>query len=111
VKFFCLGLLVLASRVCASPFLVCDPYPFNANLSLNPTAFIITGLGANPIQTPATALSGGVYLHYDLAGLSFGNYTVTASAVNQFGGVSVPSAPFIFTLGAPAPPINLRIVP
>jgi spore coat protein U-like protein len=105
-------LLLFAGRAYASPFLVCDPYPANADPSVTPATFILKGLSTNPIMTGAQVNPDGtVQLHYDLATLSFGNYTVIADAVNVFGGVSLDSAPFVFTAGIPAPPANLKIVP
>ena len=105
-------LLLFAVRAYAAPFLVCDPYPANADPSVTPTTFILKGLAANPIMTGAQINPDGtVQLHYDLATLSNGNYTVVADAINVFGGASPDSLPFVFTAGIPAAPNNLRIVP
>jgi hypothetical protein len=96
----------------ASPFLVCDPYPAGQNQFVTPSGFIVKGLSANPISAGAQVNQDGtVQLHYDLGSLGNGSYTVIADAVNVFGGVSPDSAPFTFTVGLPAPPGNLRIVP
>jgi hypothetical protein len=104
--------LLLAQTAVATPFLVCDPYPAGADPSVTPTTFVLKGLGANPIMTAAQVNPDGtVQLHYDLATLSNGNYTVLVDAVNIFGGVSPDSAPFVFTAGIPAAPANLQIVP
>jgi hypothetical protein len=80
----------------ASPFLVCDPYAQQSESGLNVVSFVLTGLAANPVTTPATvnATDGSQYLHYDLSGLAKQSYTVTASAVNGYGGVSNPTGPF-----------------
>lgn len=103
--------LLLGGSVWASPFLVADPYPVGLDQSSKPVSFILKGLGASPISIPATVNSDGtVQLRYDLAALPNGNYTVIADAVNQFGGVSLDSAPFTFTRGIPNAPINLKIV-
>ena len=104
--------LGLVHVVLATPFLVCDPYPAGADPSVTPTTFILKGLAANPIMTGAQVNPDGtVQLHYDLATLSNGNFTVIADAVNVFGGVSPDSPPFAFVNGIPAAPNNLRIVP
>jgi hypothetical protein len=93
----------------AAPFLACDPYPVQAESGLNVTSFILTGLG-NPVTVTATInTDGSQFLHYDLGALPRGQYTVTASAVNGYGGVSSPTLPFTFTLGVPVAPNNLRL--
>ena len=96
----------------ASPFLVCDPYPGSGDPNLIPTTFEVTGVAGTPVSSPAfTNPDGTKILHYDLATLANGNYTVTATAVNVFGGASPSSAPFTFTKGVPAQPGGLRISP
>ena len=105
-------LILLAVAAHAAPFLVCDPYPVQSDPNLNPVSFVITGIGANPISSQAfTQADGSVILHYDLATLSNGRYTVTVDAVNVFGGDSGPSSPFAFSKGSPMVPSNLRISP
>ena len=80
----------------ASPFLVCDPIQAGADQFTKPASYILTGLGANPISTPATVnADGSVQLHYDLVNLQNGTYTVTAAAVSAVGGVSPASSPFL----------------
>ena len=77
-----------------------------------PVSFVIKGLSANPFSTPAfTNQDGTIQLKYDLSQLAHGTYSVTASALNVFGGSSLDSAPFSFTVGVPAVPTNLRIIP
>lgn len=78
--------------------LVCDPYLQQSETGLNVVSFIITGLATSPITTPATINStdGSQYLHYDLGSLPKQSYTVTAAAVNGYGGVSSPTGPFHF---------------
>jgi hypothetical protein len=112
MKLLCLGLLLMASRVCAAPFLVCDTNPLNTDSSLNVATYVITGLGTSPISVNAsTDAAGGQFLHYDLGTLPNGKYTVTAAAVNALGTSSPQSAPLVFTKGAPATPQNLRLSP
>lgn len=99
-------------RAFASPFLVCDPYPAGLDQSTMPVSFILKGLSGNPLSVPVqTNQDGTIQLHYDLANLGNGTYTVVADAVNVFGGVSPDSVPFTFTKGVPAALTNLRIVP
>jgi hypothetical protein len=80
---------------------VCDPYAAQSETGLNVVSFVLTGLAANPITTPATinTTDGSQYLHYDLGSLPKATYTVTASAQNGYGGVSSPTAPFHFHFG------------
>lgn len=105
-------LLMLAPIASAAPFLTCDPYPVQTDPNLIPVSFNLTGLSAQPINTPVTTNADGTkQLHYDLATLGHGTFTVAASAVNIFGGVSPASAPFTFTDGLPATPTGLRISP
>jgi hypothetical protein len=103
----------LAGPVLASPFLVCDPVPGSLDQFTKPVSYVITGLSSTPLSTPATVNSDGtVQLHYDLAQLPHGTYSVTAAAVNSLGGVGPASEPpFSFTNGLPAAPTSLRLVP
>ena len=104
-------LLFLCAKAHAAPFLVSDPYPSGLSQFLTPTSFNLTGLGP-AVNSPALVNADGtVVLHYDLSGLGNGTFTVTASAVNQFGGISPASAPFSFGIGTPSAPTNLRISP
>src|SRR5215471_4570141 len=104
-------LILLATGAQAAPFLVCDPYVLNTDPNLNPVEFVIHGLSGTDITINATTLSNGnLVLEYDLQTLPNGQYSVSAAAVNVFGGESpFSSPPFAFTKGVPAPPSNLRI--
>ena len=107
-------LLILLSTVMAhaAPFLVCDPYPPNADMGLNVTTFVVTGITANPINVQATINPDGTqFLHYDVGSLQNGTYTVTAAAVNGYLKESPASAPFTFTIGVPATPTGIRLSP
>jgi hypothetical protein len=105
-------LLTLAISAKAAPFLVCDPYAVQSDPNLIPVSFDLNGIAAQPISVPVTTNADGTkQLHYDLGTLSNGTFTVTAAAVNIFGGTSPASAPFQFTKGVPAAPTNLRISP
>lgn len=96
----------------AAPFLISDTYPAGLSQATMPTKFIIKGLSASAITTGATTNSDGtIMLHFDLATIANGSYTVTADAVNALGGISPDSLPFSFTVGVPAVPSNLRISP
>lgn len=108
-----LVLLLTTAAASASPFLVCDPVSGSLDQFTKPASYVITGLSSTPISTAATVNADGtVQLHYDLAQLPHGTYSVTAAAVNSLGGVGPESAPpFSFTSGLPAAPTTLRIVP
>lgn len=108
-------LILLLVAVCgqAAPFLQSNQYAPQSDPNLNPTQFVIEGLGGtnNQITINATTLaSGNIVLQYDLATLPNGTYSVTAAAINIFGGQSpFSSPPFAFTKGVPAPPSSLTI--
>jgi hypothetical protein len=106
------SLLLFALRIQATPFLVADAVTPASDPNLNPVSYVLTGLATNPISVPATQNADGtLQLHYDLATLVNGSYTVTATAVNIFGNTSAASVPFSFVKGAPGTPTNLRITP
>jgi len=113
MKTLFLILLSLANVAFASPFLVCDPVPaVTGQQSLNVVSYVVTGLTANPISTPAQVnADGSQQLHYDLATTPNGSYTVTANAVNGLGLEGPASDPFTFTVGLPIKPMGLRISP
>jgi hypothetical protein len=109
--------LVLLALVCAlmghaSPFLEADAVPQASDPNLNPVSYVITGLATSAITTAAVQNADGtLQLKYDLGSLANGTYTVSAAAVNIFGGESVQSAPFSFSKGSPGTPTGLRISP
>jgi hypothetical protein len=93
-------------------FLICDPYVAPAVL---PDSFVITGMGAAPITSPADVLpSGEVQLHFDLTSEPAGTYTVTVEA-SLAGVLSAASAPATFTIAppviTPGVPQNVRVSP
>ena len=104
--------LALVGIAHGTPFLSCDPYPAGLDQASRPVSFVLTGLAPRPISTPATVNADGtIQLHYDLATLSPGNYTVAASAVNALGGISPASLPFRFHARRAERALNLRLVP
>jgi hypothetical protein len=104
--------LVYTFALHASPFLVADAVTPASDPNLNPVSYVLTGLGTSPVSTPAVQNANGtLQLHYDLATLANGSYTVSAAAINVFGNSSAESAPLTFTKGAPGTPTNLRISP
>jgi hypothetical protein len=113
MKLILLLLLLFASKALAAPYLVSDDYVPQSDPNLNPTQFVLHGIGATDITINATTRStGNIVLEYDLANLPNGQYSVTAAALNIFGGESTFSTPpFAFTKGTPASPQNLRISP
>ena len=106
-------LLLFSSALAhAAPFLVADAVAVASDPNLNPVSYVLTGLSTSAISVAAAQNADGtLQLHYDLATLPNGSYTVTATAVNIFGNTSAPSAPLTFTKGAPGTPTNLRISP
>ena len=83
-------------------FLMCDPYL--ATDPAKPDMFIISGLGATDVNSPARVNGdGSVDLHFDLTGTADGTYTVTVKASLK-GSASEGSASFTFTL-PPVPPL------
>jgi len=113
MKTILLTLLLIGSRVLASPFLVCDPVPASSgNQGLNVVSYVITGLATTNLNVQAQInADGSQQLHYDLGALSNGSYTVTVAAVNGFAQESPFTPPFTFTVGAPATPTGLRLSP
>lgn len=105
--------ILLASRIYASPFLVCTPVPASTGTSVQPTSYTISGLSASVTTAATVNPDGSVQLHYDLAAVPNGTYTVTVTAANS-AGTSAPSAPFTFTLPLseiPASPNGLSLSP
>jgi len=102
IFFVVLVVLSLAAPAWGSPFLVCDP-----DTSDNPPAFYkVTVDGAAPVNSPAVAVTGGVRLHYDVAGLDFSvrhDFSVAACKTNDIG-IEVCSSTVNFTYGAPVAP-------
>jgi len=92
----------LASPVWASPFLVCNP-----DTTTNPPTFYrVIVDGGTPLSSPAQAVTGGVRMHHDVAGLNLlqtHQFTVSACKVNDVG-VEVCSATSGFTYPAPTAP-------
>lgn len=88
--------LFFASVVTAQPFLVCDA-PDSAE---EVTGYVLTFNGGENIETPAP-------LHYDLAGLLDGTYTVAACAKNMWG---VSDLSYLdFTKSLPSSPGDVKI--
>lgn len=103
-------LFVIALPVTASPFVVSDPVD-PATTSCGFT------MDATPKQTVAVATAGSSKIcKLDLAGLTVGSHTVTATAIvnDPIWGVleSAPSLPLSFVKPAvPASPVNIRLSP
>jgi hypothetical protein len=107
-----LTFLFLAGHAVAAPFLVCDPVAAQTQQNLNVVSYVIMGLSSNPITSQAIInADGSQQLHYDLATIANGSYTVTAAAINGLGLEGPASDPFTFTVGLPAKPTGLRISP
>jgi hypothetical protein len=109
-------MLFVAGSVQASPFLVCNPVPATDPSVVGVSSlwtYSLSGLGPAPVVVPAQINSdGSVQLHYDLAGLANGSYTVTAIATLTGKGLASPSsAPFTFSFAVPAAPTSLLVSP
>lgn len=94
----------------ASPFLICDPYPSTVT---QPEGFSITMDGSAAVNSPAQSVTGGVRMHYDLAGISTGNHTVRIKAYKNdpvWGRLESPEAVFTFPKpGNPTSPTGISI--
>lgn len=94
----------------AGPFLCSGPIA-TGSATLTPVSYVITGLGASPITTPALVTGANAALHYDLGALTPGSYTVTVVAVNAGGLPGPASGPFTFSTVTPAAPTSLSVSP
>lgn len=101
-------LLLSCISAVAAPFLVCNSVPATGQ---QPISYTIQGLPAINVVVPATTnTDGSVQLHYDLATLVNGTYTVTATATTLWG-TSAASAPFTFSKALPVAPLSLSVSP
>jgi uncharacterized RDD family membrane protein YckC len=102
------ALLLFPFAVSAAPFLTCDPYP---PTGAQPTEFVVTISGvAQPVITPAVAVTGGKAMMLDLGPLNLnGERTFTARARNAYG-QSAESQPLTTWVGPPSAPTNLRVI-
>ena len=100
-KRFCLWLIVLLfipGIAFAGPFLVCSPV---AGDSVSHYLVKVDGVAA--ITIPAFGNpDGSVMIHYDLAGFSNGNHSLSIAAANIWGESTY--VPFDFTKAAPGNP-------
>ena len=92
-----MGMLACVSVCFAAPFIVCDAPPEEELV----TSYVVTMDGGAAIEVDAP-------LHYDLAGVPDGTYSVVVEAKNLWGGGS-PSVPFEFTKGAPSIVVGVEI--
>lgn len=73
-----------------------------------PTSFTISGLPGGDVTSPAdVAADGSVTLHFDLAAIAPGTYSVTADATNVAGNSAASNALDVII----APPIAIPSVP
>ena len=95
---FILAIILCASPVWATPFLVCDVYPTGAN---QPTFFKVSIDGGSEVETPAYAATGGVMVHYDVGGVTVGVHSWTVRACIETdpwgGGGCSATSPFSST--------------
>ena len=100
-----LALVVAATIANASPFLVCDPYPADVNLTdgdaPNPEYFIIVFDNAAPLNSPAFVLPDGrITMRHDLGSVAKGKHVVRVKAAHSIWGESA-EVPFTFRAGTP----------
>lgn len=100
-----LGLIVAATIASASPFVVCDPYPLEANLAdgdpPNPEFFLVQFDNGVVTTSPAFVLPDGrVMLRHDLGTVSRGKHIVKIKAAHSLWGEST-EVPFTFRAGNP----------
>jgi hypothetical protein len=87
-------------------FVISDPYP---NTVIQPTEFEVKVDGGTPQPSvPAVDSSGQPFFKFDLSTLGDGKHQIEVSAKGG-GGESAFSAPFVFELGVPPIPANLRL--
>lgn len=91
----------------SSPYLVSDP----DNSANKPTHYSVVIDGASEVLSVAQAVTGGVRLHYDLAGIATGTHNVSIKAVLIdiiWGRLESTANPFSFGKpSSPAQPGNI----
>jgi len=110
VSFFLLAIGLMATVCSAAPYIVCNPYPSTATV---PDYFSVVVDGGTAVQSTPYAVTGGVELHFDVAGLSSGSHTINVSACSnttstQAGGCST-ATPFTFSKVTPVVPTGVGI--
>lgn len=97
--------VAFASPLMASPFVVCDPYPLEANLAdgdpPNPEFFLVQFDNGAVVTSPAFVLPDGrVMLRHDLGAVGRGKHIVKIKAAHSLWGES-SEVPFTFRAGNP----------
>ena len=110
-----LTVLISVATVQAFPFVVCDPYPLEANLAdtdpPNPESFtVVFDIGApiTVLPTLMPAPDGRIYLKYDLVTVTKGKHVVKVKANHSIWGDSV-EVPFAFRAGTPSAVANVKL--
>lgn len=98
------GLPAPASLTFVVPYLNSQVYAIDQ--TLEPTYFIVAVDGGASVQSPAVAVTGGVWMHYDVGGLSDGNHS-TVVTTHNLSGNSTPIT-YNFVVGRPAAPTGIR---
>ena len=104
-RLFLTGLIFFlgVSVALAGPFLVCSPVP-----SDTVSCYLIKVDGGNSVVVPAFGNPDGtVMLHYDLAGFSNGNHSLSIAAGNIWGASTY--VPFQFEKAVPIGPQNFQL--
>ena len=103
MKYFITVLILLfASPVFASPFLVCDP----TTEQIDNYIIVLDG-GNEVLSAPQDMGDGTVRLHYDLDGLTEGEHDFQVAAENIWG--RSDTVPFDLTKAVPGAPSGLRV--
>src|SRR5271157_748800 len=111
-----LAVMVLPALAMAA-HLGCDPYPYSGTTEIPVTFNVFIDGATTPISTPATpypgTTTGQVYLYYDISSLAAGKHTAYAQACDPtcVPTCSLSSTTITFTVGAPAAPTNLKVLP
>lgn len=107
-----LALILMLSSAWAAPFVTSDPYPSTVT---QPDGFMVSLDGATAVASPAQAVTGGVRLHHDVAGVSSGSHTVRIKAYKQdavWGRLESDEAVFTFVRPAsPGRPAGIGLEP
>lgn len=107
MKKFCLFIVVLLfafpTIVLAGPFLVCTPVPGDTV-----SHYLLKADGGAAITVPAFGNPDGtVMIHYDMAGFSNGNHSLSIAAANVWGESTY--VPFDFTKAVPGSPQGFNL--
>jgi len=99
--------LLFVTAAYAEPFLVCDVPPVDQQI-LRLDSYQ-DGVLINSVTPPWVIHPNGSVVLFDLVGVTPGQYSFTATAINAWGASSL-SNPFVSPTSA-APPLNINMSP